>query len=452
MEEYSPTTAFPSVPRPGLVLSQSRRLRFVTFFYLYVMQGVPAGFATTALANYLAAEGLRPDRIGTFVAMQGLPWTFQFIWGPFIDKFQGSALGRRRPWVLVTQFLAFLASLSMLYIDDPASNVTLLGLTFLIHGTFASVQDASVDAMAISTIPQHERGRINACMRGGFLLGTGLGAAGLSYIMHHEGFHTAVLTQSAFLLLATCCTFFIREQATDALIPGQPRNALQATNAQQHTHPIGWLFRELFRGLTARKSLNWFIPILLVYSAQNAFIRAYNVHLIQKLGWSDTALSGLTGSYGVLIVIAVILVGGWLADRLGASKLLPYIMAFHVTYLLTITLLAPYWANQVVAAAGAICWNMMDPSLSVAAIPILMALCRTDVEGSQFTTYMALINLSDVIGAFLSGHAQRLVQAPTIGLFAAAIASAALGWVIWTGRNRANADRLTIDSGRPRSS
>lgn len=428
------STTFSSTPpsRPTLVLSQNKPLRFVAFFYLYVMQGVPAGFATTALANYLAAEGLRSDRIGTFVAMQGLPWTFQFVWGPFIDKFQGSRLGRRRPWVLAAQSLAVIASLGMLVVSDPVGNVTLLGIAFFIHSTVASVQDASVDAMAISTIPENERGRINAFMRGGFLVGTGLGAAGLAYVLRHAGFHTAVLTQSACLLALTVLTFFIREEATDALFPGQPLPTAAVREHKQHQHSIGWLFRELFRGLTARESLRWFVPILLVYSCQNAFIRAYNVHLIQQLGWRDTELSGLTGSYGVAIVVVVILLGGWLADRVGAKRLLPYIVGFHLTYLLTINLLAPYWTNPTVASLGAVCWNMMDPSLSVAAIPVLMALCRPDVEGSQFTTYMALINLSDVIGAFVSGHAQRYVTAPTIGLFVAIIAGLCLLWLVLT--------------------
>lgn len=430
----STTLSSVPAPRPTLVLSQNKPLRFVTFFYLYVMQGLPAGFATTALANYLAAEGIRSDRIGTFVAMQGLPWTFQFVWGPFIDKFQGSALGRRRPWVVTAQLLAVLASLGMLLVDNPASNVTLLGIAFLIHSTVASVQDASVDAMAISTIPENERGRINGFMRGGFLVGMGLGSAGLSYVLRHVGFHAAVLTQSAFLLTLTIVTFFIREKATDALFPGQAVPKAVADTHQRHDHSIRWLFTELFRGLTSRESLRWFLPILVVYSCQNAFIRAYNVHLIQQLGWSDTALSGLSGSYGVAIVVVVILIGGWLADRFGARRVLPFILILHVTYLFSINLLAPYWSNPTVASLGEVCWNMMDPSLSVAAIPILMSLCRPDVEGSQFTTYMALVNLSDVIGAFVSGHAQRFVQAPTIGLFLAGMSTLGLLWILWVGR------------------
>ena len=39
-----------------LSLRQNKFLRYVTFFYLYVMQGVPAGFSSTALANYLTGK------------------------------------------------------------------------------------------------------------------------------------------------------------------------------------------------------------------------------------------------------------------------------------------------------------------------------------------------------------------------------------------------------------
>ncbi|MEZ0483769.1 MFS transporter [Fibrella aquatica] len=401
------------------------------------MQGIPAGFATTALANYLAAEGLRADRIGTFVAMQGLPWTLQFIWGPFIDRFQGSAMGRRRPWVVASQFMAFLASLSMLWVSDPVGQVTLLGLAFLVHGTVASVQDASVDAMAISTIPAGERGRINAVMRGGFLVGISLGAAGLSQVLRHQGFQMAVLIQSGSLLLLTVFTFFIRERPTDLLFPSRSTRQTTQRVAAQHTHSTGWLFRQLGQGLAARESLRWLLPIILVYSAQSIFIRAYNTHLIQKLGWSDTALSGLSGSYGGVVVVIVILTGGWLADRFGARRLLPYLMGLHVVYLLTINLLSPFWGNPTVAGAGAILWNLMDPSLSVAAIPILMSLCRPDVEGSQFTAYMALVNLSDVLGSFLSGHAQRFAEASTIGFIATALALCSFLWVLYiTQRDR----------------
>lgn len=69
------------------MLSESRALRFITFFYMYVMQGIPAGFALYALANYLTAKGLTPVVVGSFAAVVGIPWSLQFVWEPVIDKF-----------------------------------------------------------------------------------------------------------------------------------------------------------------------------------------------------------------------------------------------------------------------------------------------------------------------------------------------------------------------------
>lgn len=158
-----------------------------------------------------------------------------------------------------------------------------------------------------------------------------------------------------------------------------------------------------------------------------------SVHLIKVLGWSDTSVSILSGAWGTLIVLGVVLVGGWLADRVGARRLLIVVIFIHSTYMLTANLLEPYWKHRPVATAILVLWNMMDPILSTAAMPVLMSLCRTHVEGrkpyngrknrcstvelgSQFTTYMSLVNLCDLAGAFISGHLQQRFQANIIGL------------------------------------
>ncbi len=398
-------------------LQSSRPLRYITFFYLYVMQGIPAGFALTAVANYLTAEGVPASTVGRFVATVGLPWTVQFIWGPLIDRFQASPMGRRRPWVLLAQFMAFVASLSILLVSNPVSQISLLAGAFFVHSVFATIQDASVDAMAISIIPESERGRINAFMRGGFLVGIGASAATFAYLIRSYSFHTAALTQSLVLLALTAVTFFIREKADDALLPWSSAPAATAVERKQHDHSVTWLFRELYRGLMARESLQLFIPILMVYTSFSLFIRAYPVHLIQKLHWRDTELSFMTGTYGTGIMILFIIVGGWVADRIGARRLLVYVMLGSGLFLVTANLLAPLWIHPAVASSIYVLYYMLDPMVSVAAMPVLMALCRRDVEGSQFTTYMALVNLCDVAGSYVSGNLQMVVDAPIIGLF-----------------------------------
>ncbi|MCY7351423.1 MAG: MFS transporter [Cytophagaceae bacterium] len=399
-----------------LVLSENRPLRYGTFFYLYAMQGIPAGFALTALSNYLAAQGKTPQAIGSFVALVGLPWALQFVWGPIIDRFQGSGMGRRKPWVIAGQFLAFLASLSLLLVVDPGAELGLLTAAFCVHSIFASVQDASVDAMAISVIPVAERGRINAFMRGGMLFGVGVGAAVLSTVLARYGFRQAAFTLSAILLFFTIITCFIRERREDSLLPNFNREPVPLQTLRWQNQSFRWLFSELMKGLFARSGFLLFGAIITVYFCQSVFIRAYNIYLIQKLGWNDTELSVLTGSYGTALALAVILLGGILADRFGARRLMSWVLLLVGGFLLVFNLSINQWPQFGLAKAGLIAWSTMDPAFSVTAMPVLMAICRKGVEGSQFTSYMALVNLSDIAGSYVAGQLLGITTAPLIGM------------------------------------
>ncbi|CAN5465339.1 RhtX/FptX family siderophore transporter [soil metagenome] len=419
-----------------LTLSRSQPLRYVVFFYLYVMQGLPAGFALTALTNYLTAKGVNPAAIGSFAAIVGLPWAFQFIWGPVIDRYQRSTMGRRKPWVVGAQFLAFLASLGVLYVRDPTEQIGVLAWFFFGHSVFAAIQDASVDAMAITVISENERGRVNAFMRAGFLIGTGVGAAVFSQLLHTYGFFTAALTQSLCLLTLTLLTFFIRERPEDRLLPSfnhQAQATIQPSKRSAQPDPtFRWLFTELFKGLFTKRSLFLFGSIVAAYVSVSLFLRAYNYHLIQKLGWADTSVSLLTGTYGMIVATVVALTGGFVADRIGPRRLLIIMLGLVAVYLLAFNSLSDFWIRREMAQTGLVALYFMDPSISVAAMPVLMTLCRKGVEGSQFTTYMAFINLSDIAGSFLTGHALSYFQAPTIGLFAGGLATIAMLVALYT--------------------
>ena len=417
----------------SLTLSQSRPLRYGIFFYLYVMQGIPSGFYLTALANYFTAEGVGPDVVGSFIAIIGLPWAFQFVWGPLIDRFQGSPMGRRKPWVVGSQLMTLLASGVLLFVRNPVAQIGTLAWLFCLRSLFAAIQDASVDAMAITVIPDDERGRVNAFMRAGYLVGTGIGAAVFATILRRYGFHEAALAQMGFLLTGVLLTAFIREKPGDKLWPtfSRPLSDRQTHPVQndQSAEPVPdfrWLFTELFRGLFARRSFLLFGAILLAYTSNSLFLRAYNYHLINKLGWLDTDVSILTGTYGMVLATVVALAGGYIADRFGAKRLLVIMLAFIAIYLVGFNLSSALWTQRSVARTGLVALYFLDPAVSAAAMPVLMSICRKGVEGSQFTTYMALVNLCDVGGTYFAGRALLFVGAPTIGLFSSALVLAAV--------------------------
>jgi PAT family beta-lactamase induction signal transducer AmpG len=396
------------------VLKESVGLRYFTFFYLYVIQGIPSGFALTAVYNYLIGKGLTAEAVGSFAAIVGIPWTFQFVWGPLIDKYQYSVIGHRKQWVVLTQLVAVVASLSLLLIHDPVAQLPLMSALFFTHSIFASVQDASVDAIAIEVTPEAERGRVNGLMRAGYLMGISFGAAVLSFMLHRYGFYQAALTQSMVLLSLTVLTFFIRLDRHDKLIPTFGARQTQEEAAQNPS--LRWLFQTLYHSVTETRSLRLFGIIALVYLCTGLFGRAYSFHLIHSLHWPDSDVSILQGSWGSLATLTLLVGGGMLSDRVGAVRLQRWVMLGLGVFLLGLSSLYFLWHYKSVGTAGLLLTNMADPCFSVAALPALMALCQAKVEGSQFTTYMALVNFCDVLSAKINGWALSITTAPVLGL------------------------------------
>lgn len=397
------------------VLKDSPRLRYFTYFYLYAMQGIPAGFALTAIANYLIGKGISALAVGSFDALIGIPWIMQFIFGALIDRYQFSLMGHRKHWIVFSQVAVLVITAALLLIKDPVHQFNIIGWIFFVHSIFASIQDAAVDASAISIVPVNEQGRINAFMRAGLILGVALGAAGLSTVLHLYGFYYAAACQVALLLILTITTYLTKFERADSYIPSFNLKKKYQSIEQSINPDLKWLFKRLYQGITQKKSLRTFGVIAVVYLCLSIFIRSFSFQLIHNLHWDDNHLSVLQGTWGSMITITVTLGGGMLADKIGAGRLQTIVVISICLFFLIFNGLGFLWANKTISTSGLFLYNLADPMFSVAAMPVLMALCLAKVEGSQFTTYMAIVNLCDVLGAYISGWGMSVTTAPVIG-------------------------------------
>ena len=70
---------------PNLLATKNGRL--TAFFLLYLTEGIPLGFAATAVATQLRRQDVGPAEIGAFVGSFYLPWAFKWAFGPVIDVF-----------------------------------------------------------------------------------------------------------------------------------------------------------------------------------------------------------------------------------------------------------------------------------------------------------------------------------------------------------------------------
>ncbi|MGI8952252.1 MAG: MFS transporter [Chitinophagaceae bacterium] len=396
------------------VLHESAYLRYLTFFYLYIMQGIPAGFALTALANYLIGKNVSSERVGTFIAFVGVPWILQFVWGPLIDRFQYSSMGNRKHWIVFSQWASILVTTGLFSISQPQYNLPLLSAVFFTNSICASIQVASVDAMAITIAPANERGRMNGFMRGGFLLGIAFSSTVFSIMLHSYSFKATAMVQTITFAIFSLIFFFTKLERDNTFLPSRKR--VNPKNTAEKNPPFKTVFKTVYKGITSAKSLHYFALIALVYFCSSVFIRSYTFHLIHVMKWSDKQVSLLQGGWGSIVTFIAIIIAGSKSDKMGHKPLQIKIMWAVCIFLLIVNITHNLWSYRYYSGFFLVAWNLADPLLSVCIFPILMGLCLKKVEGSQFTTYLALINLCDVLGSYVTGWSLTAIAAPTLGL------------------------------------
>lgn len=147
--------------RPTLV--ESRWARTLLFPALYFAQGVPWGFVSVGYVVMLTDLGLDDATIGALLGLAYLPWSFKFVAGPVLDRIPMLRIGRRRPVVMLAEFVMGGSLLGLLFVD-PARDVTLTSAILFVHNACAALQDVAVDALAVDVLPEDERGRANSYM------------------------------------------------------------------------------------------------------------------------------------------------------------------------------------------------------------------------------------------------------------------------------------------------
>ena len=156
----------------------TRAGRLLSFFLLYVSEGIPLGFTATVIATHMRREGLDPAVIGAYVGSLYLPWAFKWVFGPIVDTITSDKFGRRRTWIVGAQIAMMLALLAAMPIDFATATALFTAIIFA-HNVCAAAQDVAIDALAVQVLPREERGTANGFMFGGQAVGQAIGGAGI---------------------------------------------------------------------------------------------------------------------------------------------------------------------------------------------------------------------------------------------------------------------------------
>ncbi len=301
--------------------------RLLTFFLLYITEGIPLGFTATAMAIQMRSHGMSPKKVGLFTASLYLPWAWKWAAGPFVDLIYSNRLGRRRAWIVSTQLLMVVSLMACMPFDLVAQLSTVTAILIL-HNSCCAVQDVAIDALACESLRSDERGLGNGLMFAGQALGETIGGAGVLFMMSFlagppnarrmdpdAAFQLTYWFVAACLIVVTICV----------AVPLKEHPLLRASSGES---PVRQAFSELRKYIvTAGRSFvgsqTAFVGLVIACLPSGAIALSSalrnNVSVELKFSLDDLANLAL---YSTIIQAAGCLLGGIVSDLLGRRKTL----------------------------------------------------------------------------------------------------------------------------------
>ena len=416
---------------PSLALSEHRNLRFFVLFLLYVAQGLPFGLFQVAIPAWLAQSGASAGEIGAVLAMVMLPWTLKLFYCVLVDRYALLAMGRRRPWIIVSQ-LGIVAGLVTIAIINPAaSQANLIAAFAFAINIGSSMQDVAVDGLAVDILPADDIARGNGYCFGGQVLGMALAGGLGGYLIAWHGLPTAVLALAAVTAVILVAIVIVRERSGERLLPWTKGVAVQR-NLDLHLGAFGPIIRGVLTAMFERRILLFLSALFFAGAVTGLFVGTAPIFSVQILGWEKDVYSGWVSQSNLVGGILGILLFGFVAERWGARRVFILTMLINTAIALTMLALQPHWAIGLILIGFIFVFKSLNTLRQVTAGAVSMALCTPAVAASQFTLFMAFLNFGNMAASASLGWLDSLGGIPAMftamavcGLTAAAFAFAA---------------------------
>ncbi|PKP97359.1 MAG: hypothetical protein CVT76_04660 [Alphaproteobacteria bacterium HGW-Alphaproteobacteria-15] len=384
-------------------LSESRRLRLVGFFLMYISQGVPMGLVMTAIPAWLAANGASAGQVGFFIGTAMLPWSFKLVNGLMMDRFCYSPMGRRRAWIIGSQMMMIAALIVTATLAPGPDEIALLaGLAFAFN-LCAAVNDVAVDGMAVDILPEDEREKVNGAMAGGQIIGISGSAIMAGVALVAGGVELAAAMAAAVIVVLTITVTLLRERPGEKFLPWTAGSASAECLASAHTKFLPILGKVL-RGLAQWRTALFMAGVGFITSSVGMVDVVSPVFSVSELGWSSEAFTNYSSISAMATTLLVMVAIGPLCSRFDNRIL----MVFFAGLMLLPNLaayLAPAGTFGTLAMQAYITmfWGGFA-GVFVLNIAWSMNLTNPLVAASQYALFMAIPNFVRSLGS--GGHGQ----------------------------------------------
>ncbi len=400
-------------PEPGASVASPRlsfadtlavylKRRVLIVLFLGFSSGLPLALSGSTLLVWMTEAGVNLGTIGLF-ALVGTPYTIKFLWAPLIDALDVPLLsrrfGRRRGWLLLSQFL-LIAAIIFLGTCDPSVSPFLVAVGALLVATASATQDIIIDAFRVEILDESEQAAGMASYVAAYRIGMLVSTAGALFLVsgfesvfgfNRHGAWSAGYTVMAVLVVIGIATTLIADEpeksaAADAV-------HVRENNLQRVIEAAIGAFSEFLT-----RDLAFVVLVFVVlFKFTDALSGAMTAPFVIDLGFSRNEYAAIIKGVGLAATLTGGFAGGfvarafslpaslWLGGALQGLANLAFswqAVVGHNTAWLTFAIVAENFTSAIgtvifVAYLSALCRNPLHTATQYALLTALAAFGRT---------------------------------------------------------------------------
>lgn len=368
-----------------LEIFRSRRVAVVCL--LGFSSGLPLALTSGTLQAWMTVSGVDLATIGIFTLV-GIPYTWKFLWAPFMDRFVPPFLGRRRGWIAAMQALLGVG-IAVMGSLNPATMPWALAALALMVAFISASQDVVFDAYRADVLRPAERGIGAAVSVLGYRLAMLVSGALALILSDRIGWQNTYWLMAALMVAAIGATMFGPEPEVELKPP--------KTLTEAVIEPL----REFF----SRHGAWGLLLLIVLYKLGDAFAGSLTTaFLIRGVEFTPTEVGAINKGMGLIATLIGVVFGGVLMARLGLFRSLLLFGILQAISNLTFMWLASIGKDYAVMVLAVGFENLAGGMGTAAFVALLMSMCDKRFTASQFALLSALAAVGRVYVGPASGY------------------------------------------------
>lgn len=308
----------------------------LSLLFLGFSSGLPLWLYYGPLSVWLSEAKVSRSTI-SFFSFVGLCYAFKWIWAPFVDRLPlpilGKIFGRRRSWMLVSQF-GIIGGLIGMALTDPMDGLFQMAIFSVTVAFFSATQDIVVDAFRIELVGVDEQAALAATYMTGYRIAQILGGAGCLAIAQffdpnpeagaydYTSWSIAYFAMAVSMLLGVITTLIVKEPdvATKTkMIRAEGNNAFERS-AKWFVMAFVYPFVDFIRRYKWHAIL--ILALISTYRISDVVLGIMANPFYTEIGFTKGEIASVSKVFGVIMTLVGALSAGALMPRFGIMKIM----------------------------------------------------------------------------------------------------------------------------------